>query len=132
MPDRNELRSGVQLVREAKRPRGNEPWWGIITECDRESGFAKVKKAEGTLPDLEIVSGAEEVVVWMGVNSFCRVDDPVRLGPNGGKVRPAWTIQEHIAGIIWTEPDEDELADEQDDGGGECDECCDESVAADD
>jgi len=104
-------------------------WWGIVTVCDKESGYAKVKRAEGTLPNLTVVSGAEEQVVWGGIEPPFRVDMPVLLVPNGPGVTPAYSIDHRLKGLTWTEPEAGDLAPVQDDGGGQCSDCCDETVS---
>ena len=112
-------------------------WWAKITECDKTTGFAKVKKCEGEIGSLTIITGTPEVIVFLGIEPFGRMGDGVdeETGDeclcvwNGKGITPEWTAHVPIVGICHTEPDEDtELSDVQDDGGGLCTTCCTDSV----
>jgi len=91
------------------------PWWGKIIKCNSTTGRGTVKRAHGSLPGLTVVSGAVEVEVYIGKESFIRIDDDVYCTWNGSDVTPSWTAWLPLRGIHWEEPTAEELADEQDD-----------------
>jgi len=106
-------------------------WWGIVTQCDKLSGFAKVRQASGEIGSLTVDdAGSDEITVFVGKGSFVRVDDEVQCVPNKAGATPEYTAHRIIEGIIWEEPDADtELAPNQD-NPNECSTCCDETVSA--
>jgi len=107
------------------------PWYGIVTKCNSSTGRGKVKRAEGTIRNLSIVSGAEAVVVHIGVKSWARIGDEVQCVWNGSGITPEWTAHAIISGVIYEEPcvegtqgcePEDALAAVQD-NPGQVDDC---------
>lgn len=94
-------------------------FYGIVTQCQRTTGFAKVRVAAGTIGSLSVIdAGSTEIIVFMGINSHIRVGDEVLCVSNGTGITPSWTAFKPIPGIIWSEPSSG-LCDDQDNGGGE-------------
>ena len=100
-------------------------FWGVITECDIDSGLAMVDPREGDIGSLE-TKGKDDVLVYCGVEGWHRVGDEVLCVYNGPGIEPEYTVLDKVqglgayeapstptAGIEWS--DENEMAEVQDD-----------------
>jgi hypothetical protein len=122
-------RTGPLLVRPAKTRPQTENFSAKITACDRATGKAKVKKAQGTIGALTLIAGADDIVVWAGKEPWHRNGDEVLVAPTGPGATPEWAIVLNYTLILNAtnaEPTAGELASTQD-APGQC-VCCDDEV----
>jgi len=103
-------------------PRFVAGWWGKITEFTASTVLGKAIRVTGTYPNFdEPEEGEEEVDVIIGVEAmhYCpETEDRHGLFiASGAGVAPDWTLVQHVR-IPYTEPDAEDLHEDQDDGGG--------------
>lgn len=125
------MRSAGRLVRVGSTGGdGRSPFWGIVQTCSKTSGFATVRRAEGTIGALDVTDDETEITVYIGIESFVRFGDEVFCVPSGSGITPDYCVVPYIKGLTWTEPDVADLAGTQDNGGGQCSTCCSDTVPA--
>ena len=92
-------------------------FFGIVQTCNYSAGTVTVKRAEGELGALTLVSGTVAVIAYQGVGGWFVVGDEVYVKSVPDEITTIeWFIEQPpLYARHWTPPTEGELADDQDD-----------------
>lgn len=119
------VRHRHETMRRTPRIATTRNFWGIVTECARTSATIKVRKATGTIGSLTVINEeSEEITVWVGPYHHLCLDDEVFCWRNPTGISPGYTADLRVLGICYTEPDTEDLCEDQDAGGGVDNSCC--------